>query len=409
MIREFGIVLIIVERAEREFLPKLMWKRELDSQGFYCLLAHRKFSRLVIRFLNFFKLKIILIDKSCQYYHLEYLSKLKAAGNYIIVAEEESWVPFDVEDYFYRRLPSAVEKIVDELWIPNNSLIKSYIPNAYKCYHIDHPRTVHTHEQYNHFTKKELDSEGRTTVNYILFISSFGLLSEDVDFMKVMANEGEPKKFNLLKYTQIYNELLVRFDHFVDVINALASHSQSIKIIIRPHPAEIGLWQKIKISPEISLDSKDYIESISNADLIVHSGSTVAFDVPEEHKNKVIYIAPIGSTLYEFPKVASGSILEMDAFTTAENLIIKIKEIKKQIKIINKLNYFIPQTDILKKSKINSIFEIILINIFLKLASVILSVEFLFTYSNGKRESLKIKEFKKLNYKIFKNKGNYHV
>jgi hypothetical protein len=141
----------------------------------------------------------------------------------------------------------------------------------------------------------------------------------------------------------------------------------------------------------------------------VHSGSTVAFDVPEEHKNKVIYIAPIGSTLYEFPKVASGSILEMDAFTTAENLIIKIKEIKKQIKIINKLNYFIPQTDILKKSKINSIFEIILINIFLKLASVILSVEFLFTYSNGKRESLKIKEFKKLNYKIFKNKGNYHV
>lgn len=406
----YAIVLIVVERSEREFLPKLMWKYELDARGFLCVLVNRPFAKLALLVLNIINVKLIIIDKSCQSYHLKYLSKLKSKGNYLIVAEEEAWVPFDIDDFFTRRLPMQAKSIVDELWIPLNAPIKDYIPKGFKCYLIDHPRTLITHKEYEQ--KNKINNSKTRSSGVILFVSSFGLLSSDFEFIDVMENECHD--IDIIKYKRIHNELLRRFDHFVEIINLLAERLPDAEIRVRQHPAEIGLWSKKRISSKVVFDEANYIESIAQSSIVIHSGSTVAFDVPEIYKTKLIYVAPIECEFNKFSKCASGHSIEEDVKSTVVQ-IDKIFRYNRNTKLNFQNNStaksitLIPGSEMLSKSNKLGFFKINLLHTIFRLMSFILSVSMPFLYKNNARELQKMISFSEVRFKIFNVKGNYHV
>ncbi len=390
----FGIVLIIVERAEREFIPKVM--------------THRQFSKVIVKLLNFIGLKFILIDKSCQSYQLEYLSRLRNKGNYIIVAEEEAWVPFDVDDFLCRRLPNDAADVIDELWIPHNAPIKNYIPKAFKTFNITHPRTVIAEKSY----KEALIIEGNKNIKFgvVLFVSSFGLLSSDVDFLNAMAVDGT--NIDIEKYKNIYKDLQIRFEHFTKIIKYFNDCAHSFQVKVRPHPAEIGLWEQFVSDKRIMFDYGDYIESIAKSDLIVHSGSTVAFDIPEMYKSKVIYVAPQNSQFYLFPKYESGKVIESDPRSTA----LEIFEIYEKIDNVRQINNsesskqdFIPDSEILANPRKISLVCQLIINSLINISSIVYSIVLNLINKNNSRENKKINVFFETCMRVTNRKGNYYA
>jgi hypothetical protein len=289
------IVLIVIELVSRELDAKRLLARELEKHGVPVVIGNRLILRIFYEiFSRISNEKITWIDKSSQDYMASYFKTIKQRGDNLIVAEEECWVPFNERDYLIRRYPESTRKFVDEYWLDGKSRIKeTFEKEKINFMSWRNPRFDFGAKSYD----KPLTFHKGS--NRILFLSSYGVLSTDIDYLQVFNHEsgGGYETF----YSEILDKVRMRKLMFERLLRYFISKGE--KVTLRKHPAETGVWDADSYKECISEDS--YINDVNNHDYIIHTGSTLPYDLPDSLKYKSIYVG-IDDGLYAHSALESA-------------------------------------------------------------------------------------------------------
>jgi surface carbohydrate biosynthesis protein len=304
-----SLALVVIERAERELEAKILLARNLREQGFHVIIGLREnlldFVRTSLSNLQY---KFVWIDKSCPSYMIGWFVWLKKKGAHIVILEEEAWSPFNTEDLIRRRFAKQVVEIVDEIWSPTKrlfeSLIEIYPDCKKKVFFTSHPRNDVMNGR-----KYKIDSKnGMTTIS---FFSTFGLLNDEKVVMEEMLLQCGSHE-----YESIYKAYLRQWRKDLQLFKSVLKnmpHNSGLKYIFRAHPAEVDIYNNEFFSnlEGFEVSHNTYIRDIERSDFIVHSGSTLAFDVYSSPV-KTICIRHPESNLFPDASEASDYFIKLD-------------------------------------------------------------------------------------------------
>ena len=187
----------------------------------------------------------------------------------LVVLEEEGWIPFTWQDFTIRRLSPGVVRFIDEYWCSNRS--------QYEAVTCAYPRLVVRltgHPRWN----RTVGCTGHSRrIKNVLLVSTFGLLSSDVNFLDVMKKETG-KYYNQAAYQEIHSQLLLKFSRWKTfVTEVIARFGDRYNFRLRLHPVERGAYDSAFLK-NLVLSNLSLPDDLSRADLIIHPGSTVALD-----------------------------------------------------------------------------------------------------------------------------------
>lgn len=369
-------VIIIIELTEREYNSKKKIEHALIKKGYQTIMLPREYAKIYLKKNKSLGKSIAIIDKSAQHYQNIWFEYIKECGSSLIVLEEEGWVPFSWKDFILRRLPKNNIKYIDEYWCSNinqyNVVTKQY-PDL-SIHFSGHPRWANS-------TKKCTSSK----IQNILLVSTFGMLSKDIDFFKTMkAETGDLYDHDF--YEEVYNQLNLKFEYWLQFIQILGENKDiSLNIKLRLHPAEKSVYGRSFLN-KINISSDSLIDDINSADMIIHPGSTVAFDaefllVPsillDDNTNILLASDPCNNklTINEIIKLLKSKPDGMDLYN--------------ETGIIKSFSYDFKSCVHKSKKKLTAPFvNIIFYNLIVKLLSYI-------NYKNFKRIEIKLKKFNK--------------
>lgn len=262
-------VIIIIELADREYLPKRRLEDKFKSVGYQTIILTREYAKLYLKKNKNIAKSIVIIEKSSQYYQESWFKSVKEAGASLIIFEEEGWVPFTWKDFMLRRLPKSITKYINEYWCSNEiqfNKVSDYYPEL-NVVMTGHPRW--------HLKLKKEMLPGK--IQNILLVSTFGMLSSDINFFKTIKVETGyfyDKEF----YEDIFFQLNKKFDYWIKFLKmCIQQENPNLNFTLRLHPAE-KLVYDYQILNEIPISKESLNDDMKKTDLIIHPGSTVAFD-----------------------------------------------------------------------------------------------------------------------------------
>lgn len=302
-------VYLSIEIATREQRFKRELAKILEKKGFEVELG---FTDVIIDgILTGQKPSGILVIKSIQRYNFLKLLLLNLLGVKIIYLEEEAWVPYDDKDLIRRRLPRRTSCLCHVILSPNYYYYKLIKKNIIW----KKPKVIFIGS--NRMKKKTKPFLINKIPRKILFIGSFGALENRKYFLNAKLNEvGLLKKyFHVRAYKKIFKYWLKDKNLFLDFMKSLLN--EGFEISYRPHPKESikNLPKKINICS----NNIPIVDQAKNFDLIIHSGSTCAFEIDTPNvicfsnkqtliNNNSKFYGPIISSLSEFYKIFDSSI-----------------------------------------------------------------------------------------------------
>ena len=267
-------VIIIIEIAQREYQAKKALQNTINTTGRHTMVPPREYAVAYLKKNREIGEEILIIEKSAQHYLRNWFSFIKNMGASLIVLEEEGWVPFNWEDYMARRLPKSNVKFIDEYWCSNRVLfenVKFQYPNL-KTILTGHPRwDVLNRNAFKCVTPKDNDRDT------ILLVSTFGMLSSDIDFMKVIQSEtGE--NFDMEFYDKILAQLKIKFEEWCTFLGHFEKFQHpTLKTRLRLHPAELGVYDESLLN-KYQISTNSLGQDLRESFIVIHPGSTVAFD-----------------------------------------------------------------------------------------------------------------------------------
>ena len=267
-------VIIIIELAQREYQAKNILLEKIQGTGRNAIILPREYAVAYLKKNQAIAHEILIIEKSAQYYQRKWFSMIKNMGASLIVLEEEGWIPFDWKDFMSRRLPQSSIPFIDEYWCSNRLLYQKV-----HCRYPDLKIAFTGHPRWNILNKQfqtRTNSFG-CDKDVVLLVSTFGMLSSDVDFMKVIQSETGDN-FDREMYEKIKLQLKRKFAAWCEFLETVAECRQpKFTARLRLHPAEVNVYDKALLD-KYSISTYSLEHDLNESCLVIHPGSTVTFD-----------------------------------------------------------------------------------------------------------------------------------
>jgi len=263
-------IYIIIELTQREWQAKSKLKILFERKGYEVFLIPREYLRLEL-LCSRLGTGDVVIEKSAQRYQKKHFEKLSSLNVQLIIFEEEGWIPFNWNDYFDRRLSNDCAPLIDEYWCSN----KKQFSEVQKRFGSDFSKLVGHTRFANGIQKGQLNLHNKS----VLFLSSFAMLSPDWDFFTVMKSEAGANYSERI-YSKIYEDMKYKKKIFLKVANLFEASGFNVKI--RLHPQEKNVFSQYELSKFIVCKANSNLkDSLSDVDMVIHSGSTVSFDLQQ--------------------------------------------------------------------------------------------------------------------------------
>ena len=121
----------------------------------------------------------------------------------------------------------------------------------------------------------------------ILFVSSFGTLTKDRDWISDLNNEVGNKSQNEI-YKKHLKALNVNKELFFKAFKCLRSNP-NYKLIFRFHPTEFNVYnEKEKFILEKHTTNNSYEKDLEVSDIVINSGSTVNYECPKFNCRSIV-------------------------------------------------------------------------------------------------------------------------
>lgn len=240
----------------------------------------------------------IWIDKAAPYYLENKLKKISPYG-YLILNDSESFSPWDNSEFLKRRYPKNTTSYFDEIWTPDkiiHQIVSDWISEK-KVKNIGH-------KYGGDFLLKPLNKNKKLI---ILFVSSFGTLTKDRDWISDLNNEVGNKSQNEI-YKKHLKALNVNKELFFKAFKCLRSNP-NYKLIFRFHPTEFEVYnEKEKNILKKYITNNSYENDLEISDIVINSGSTVNYECPKFNCRSIVIQTKGSNTLTKSADYANAFI-----------------------------------------------------------------------------------------------------
>ena len=259
-------IYIPVEIAQRELEYKRRLARLFEEQGFNVELKY--LDDMFDDILSGKSPSGVVFVKSIQRYLFLKLFILKLLGNKIVYMEEEAWVPFNERDIVRRRFPIRNRLLIDLIFCPNRFLF-----NAFKDKLFVSEKKIHLVGSDRMIPKESAVFKSNKEV---LVLGSI-VATQWSKYWKIFRKElGWKSSLYKKKYFNYFQKSLRDNEKLLELANSLSNKGYSVSY--RPHPAELSK-QVINSKIKIVSNSMPVAEQAGNYDIILHPGSTSAFEL----------------------------------------------------------------------------------------------------------------------------------
>ncbi len=273
---------IPIEFKNRELGPKLwLIKNYIDLERYNVI-----FGNTDVIISKILKGKIqpgVIILKSAQRYFFYKILFLKILGNFLILLEEEAWVPYNSRDLIRRRFPLRTLVLINKIWLPYVNIKKSF--SKFKYYLLRNKIIVTGHPRINYFKQINVglinNTNTNTNTNKILIISSFGYNTKLNVSIFLSSMKNELGYINFIKHKKKYKHFKEEVEKDYDFMLKLISYlnTKNFTIHYRPHPSEI-IDSKSNFLNLLKIRRDNFTEiEKENYKYIIHFGSTFALDL----------------------------------------------------------------------------------------------------------------------------------
>ena len=139
---------IPIEFKNRELGPKLwLIKNFIDLEKYNVIFGNTDV--IISKILKGKFQPGVIILKSAQKYFFFKILLLKLLGNFIILLEEEAWVPYNLNDLIRRRFPLRTLVLINKIWLPYQGIKESF--PQFKYYLLRNKIVVTGHPRINYF------------------------------------------------------------------------------------------------------------------------------------------------------------------------------------------------------------------------------------------------------------------
>lgn len=286
------MIFFVIDRPfrERSFLREVKKKYGNKSSIIYGFRSALYLYIKINRLRNF-----IWIDKAAPYYLEDKLKKISPYG-YLILNDSESLSPWDNSEFLKRRYPKNTTSYFDEIWTPDK-IIHQKVSNWISEKKI---RNI-GHKYGGDFLLKPLNKNKKLT---ILFLSSFGILTKDRNWIFDLNNEVGDKSQNEI-YKNHLKALHKNKELFFKAFKSLISNPD-YKLIFRFHPTEFYVYnEKEKNILKKHTTNNSYEKDLEVSDIVINPGSTVNYECPKFNCRSLVIQTKDSNTLIKSAEYAN--------------------------------------------------------------------------------------------------------
>ena len=279
------LVFIVVEHASRELESKKKIYKLFKKKDYTVFYGPRVIILFLIRVTN--STDFIFIDKGAQSYMNDIFHFIKLRGGYVIIMEEEGWIPYSWEEFLNRRLSEDTVSNIDEYWCSNEDQYAA-VKDKYNKLNskiTGHPRFSEKKDIATYPITRLSELKGKD----VLFTSHFAMLV-DIETYRTNIMSEMGSKFDEFWFQNVIKDMQFKKDEFYNCLSFFCG--LGINCSLRLHPLETIKDIPIKFQHMISDESEYNNISLNGITAVLHAGSTISVDL--SNKNIIVLCLDVG-------------------------------------------------------------------------------------------------------------------